>query len=127
MYEYIIILIIVIVLIFVFSRNTLEGFHTYYGYYKQYCSDCEGKNPASAMRCTNCGICETIDGTKYSTSGDSNGPYFARDCNKWIYGNSYFYYPFSNIYPITQVKTNLPKPYIPIRNRYRWINRYPNN
>lgn len=85
-----------------------EGFHSLYGYYKQYCPSCGWRDRYSCSKCVNCGWCQTASGTGYCTPGDSSGPSFATDCMYWDYSDNLTYYPYSNIYPSIKKRSIYP-------------------
>jgi hypothetical protein len=85
-----------------------ENFQTYYGYFKKYCGNCSIRDRVSCSSCTNCGTCITSNGSSECTPGDDNGPYFRKDCLYWEYGDPYYYYPYSNIFPIIKTKNVYP-------------------
>lgn len=97
--------------------STTEGFHTYDGYYKKYCSSCGWRSRFSCSKCTNCGYGVTASGYGECVPGDSRGPYFRDDFTYWEYGDPYTDYPFSNLYPVVKVSNMYPQ--------YRWNVRKP--
>lgn len=92
--------------------KTVEGFYTDYGYYKKYCPSCGWRSRYACSKCTNCGYCITASGYGECVPGDSSGPYFRNDCMYWEYGDPYYYYPYSHIYPVVSVRSKYPA--------YRW-------
>lgn len=132
MYENIIVIVLITVVVFLLIPSTKrnkgneEHFQTYYGYYKQYCPTCGWRSRNSCSKCTNCGYCITASGYGECVPGDNNGPYFRSDCMYWEYGDPYYYYPYSNIYPVITVNSAYPyyrygvnKPEVP--NRWKQI------
>lgn len=97
-----------------------EAFHTYHGYYKQYCPSCGWRSRNTCSKCTNCGYCITASGYGECVPGDNNGPYFRSDCLYWEYGDPYYNYPYSNIYPVTTVNSVYPRYDYQIRKPTRW-------
>ena len=93
------------------SDNT-EGFYTYYGYYKKYCPSCGWRSRYACSKCTNCGYCVTASGYGECVPGDSSGPYFRSDCMYWEFGDPYYYYPYSHIFPVVSIRSQYPT--------YRW-------
>lgn len=91
------------------KNSNVEGFYTYQGYYKKYCPSCGWRSRYSCSNCTNCGWCITKDGNGQCVPGDGSGPYFRNDCMYWEYNDPYFYYPYSNIYPIVKIRSNYPR------------------
>ena len=107
--------IIVVMLIFTPSEcRTLaedqkkEGFYTYPGYYKKYCSDCHHRSLYACGKCTNCGNCQDVNGYSECVPGDSSGPYFREDCVRWNYGSNQYYAPYSHAFPMIQTKSIFP-------------------
>jgi hypothetical protein len=98
--------------------STKEGFYTYPGYYKKYCSSCGHKSRRTCNNCTNCGYCITASGYGECVPGDSSGPYFRSDCVNWEYGDPYDNYPYSHVFPTIKTYENYPY--------YRWNLRGPN-
>lgn len=94
-----------------------EGFYTYYGYYKKYCPSCGWRSRHSCSKCTNCGWSINSSGYGECIPGDSKGSYFSNNTMYWEYGDPYYYYPYSHIFPV--VKTSSIYPY------YRWRLRKP--
>jgi len=95
-----------------------EGFYNYYGYYKKYCPSCGWRSRYSCAKCTNCGLKINASGQSECVPGDSSGPYFDNgDTVYWEYGDPYYYYPYSHVFPV--VKTKSVYPY------YRWNMRRP--
>lgn len=105
------------------DNKMTEGFYTNYGYYKRYCGSCGYKNRASCAKCTNCVGCITPNGNFECVPGDSSGPYFRRDCQYVEYGDPYYYYPYSHVYPVTKVNSVYPYYRWSLRNPRRWRNR----
>jgi len=97
-----------------------EGFYTYYGYYKRYCPSCGWRSRYSCAKCTNCGYCITPSGYGECVPGDSSGPYFRSDCTYWEYGDPYYYYPYSHIFPVVKVKSMYPNYRWRLRRPWRW-------
>lgn len=97
-----------------------EGFYTYYGYYKKYCPSCGWRSRYSCSKCTNCGYCITPNGYGECVPGDSSGPYFREDCYHWEYGDPYYYYPYSHIFPAVKVKNIYPYHRWKLRKPRRW-------
>lgn len=89
--------------------KNVEGFYTYQGYYKKYCPSCGWRSRASCSNCTNCGYCIKSDGTAECVPGSSEGPYYRNDCMYYEFNSPTFYYPYSNIYPIVQIRSNYPR------------------
>ena len=102
------------------ENDNIENFYTHYGYYKKYCPSCGWRSRYSCAKCTNCGYCINKSGYGECVPGDSSGPYFRRDCVYWEYGDPYYYYPYSHIYPV--VKTSSAYPYYRWRHRRPWRN-----
>lgn len=47
---------------------------------------CAGKGLYScASDCGNCGYCYSVYGNEQCVPGDVNGPYFRKDCYRWVY------------------------------------------
>jgi len=97
----------------------VEGFHTYYGYFKQYCPSCHFRTKESCLKCQNCGLC-TKNGKTTCVPGSSDGSWFSENCDEWQYGTSDFYYPNSSIYPVALTKHFWPNAKPSIRSQYRW-------
>lgn len=101
--------------------NTLdkskEGFYTYYGYYKKYCPSCGWRSRYSCSKCTNCGYCITASGQGQCVPGDASGPYFRTDCQYYEFGDSYYFYPYSHIFPVIKIRSTYPY--------YRWRHQRP--
>jgi hypothetical protein len=95
-----------------FNGKDVEGFYNYSGYYKKYCPSCGWRSRYSCSNCTNCGYCVTASGAGECVPGDSNGPYFRSDCMYWEYGDPYYYYPYSHIFPVVTIRSKYPQ--------YRW-------
>lgn len=111
--KYILFFILIIVLVilslsFPTKCFNKEHFDTYYGYYKQFCPTCGWRSRSSCGKCTNCGVCVKEDGSAECVPGDSNGPYFDADCIAWEYGDPYYYYPYSHIYPVVKIRSIYP-------------------
>lgn len=113
------------VLIFVnYNKGNLENFYTYNSFYKAYCPSCGWRNQRTCSKCLNCGFCRTAEGTGECVPGDSKGPYFRNDCVSWEYGDTYQYYPYANLYPVTQVKSANPYFQKQIKKPYEWVPTY---
>lgn len=97
-----------------------EGFYTYYGYYKKYCGSSGWRSRSSCSKCTNAGWCISPGGYGECVPGDSKGPYFRDDCQYWEYGDPYYYYPYSHVFPSIKVKSISPYYRYRIRKPYRW-------
>lgn len=106
------VIVITIIIIILLCRKKMEGFNSYLNYYKKYCGSCGKRTRYSCGKCYNCGYCITPSGYGECTPGDSSGPYFRRDCMYWEYGDPYYYYPYSHVYPVIKTKSIYP--------RYRW-------
>lgn len=85
-----------------------EGFLNYFGYYKNYCGNCESKDRTMCAKCLNCGVCYDNIGRGKCMPGDSNGPFFTNDCSFWEYSDPYFNYPYSHLFPVVRVKQSYP-------------------
>jgi len=97
----------------------VEGFMSYFGYFKQYCPSCSNRDGPSCMKCLNCGICKKGN-KKTCTQGESSGPWFSSDCDEWQYGTSDFYYPNSSIYPVSLSKRFWSDAEPSVRSQYKW-------
>ena len=106
------------------SRKNIEGFYTDYGYYKRYCPSCGWRSRNSCSKCTNCGYCITASGYGECVPGDSSGPYFRSDCMYWEYGDPYYCYPYSHIYPVVKAKSVYPYYRWNLRRPWRWQNKW---
>lgn len=117
----IILILLIIIIICIYKNPNKENF-TYYGYYKQYCPSCNWRNRISCSKCTNCGYCINESGEGECVQGDNNGPYFRKDCKYWEYGDPYYSYPDSNVYPMISINTSHPdvKYKYDIRKPNRW-------
>jgi len=101
------------------GNGGVEGFMTYYGYFKQYCGSCDQRSKESCLKCQNCGLCNK--GGKLScVQGGMDGPWFSEDCDSYQYGTSQFFYPNSSIYPVSLEKRFFPKAQTSVRVTYRW-------
>src|SRR5689334_23342571 len=101
------------------DKGGVEGFMTYFGFYKQYCASCNWRSPESCLKCTNCGIC-VKDGQSKCISGSSDGPFFSENCDSYQYGTSDYYAPGSSYYPVALTKTFWPNAKPSVRVQYRW-------
>lgn len=102
------------------NPDDVEGFYTYYGYYKNYCPSCGWRSRYSCSKCTNCGYCITASGYGECVPGDDSGPYFRNDCMYWEYGDPYYYYPESHIFPIVKTKNTYPYYRYRLRKPWKW-------
>lgn len=101
------------------GNDGVEGFHTYYSYFKQYCPSVSMRSRESCAKCQNGGWCEK-NGRGRCISGSSDGPFFSEDCDKYTYADTNVYYPNSSYYPVALTKTFFPKSEKSIRSQYRW-------
>jgi hypothetical protein len=85
-----------------------EGFYTYSNYFKNYCPSCSHRTRFSCNKCVNCGVCTTATGQSECVPGQGSGPNFREDCAYWEFGDPYFYYPNSHMYPIIREKSIYP-------------------
>lgn len=99
---------LVLCIVYLVCVYNKEYFDNYNGYYKQHCSTCSTKSRDSCAKCTGCGYCISASGHGKCISGDDGGPTFTDKCEKWEYGDSYYYYPYSHIYPITKTRSYHP-------------------
>lgn len=97
-----------------------EGFYTYNGYYKNYCSSCGHKTRFSCAKCVNCGYAINESGVGFCTPGDASGPYFTRDAAYWEYNSPYIYYPSSHLYPIIKSRSMYPYNKHQINKPWKW-------
>lgn len=77
------ILLVILLVGIIFLVNKSEGFDPYY---KRYCPSCGWRSRGSCSKCTNCGYCINKYGIGSCVPGDSQGPYYRRDCKYWEYG-----------------------------------------
>lgn len=108
-----VILIFIIISLFASSQcksytKTNEGFDNSFGYYKTYCADCGTRTRSACSKCTNCGFCLTSSGIGSCSPGNDSGPSYRTDCQYWEYGDPYFYYQNSNVYPIVKIRNTYP-------------------
>lgn len=99
--------------------NNVEGFRTYYGYFKQYCPSCGQRSKESCMSCLNCGLCYK-NGRAECQPGSSEGPWSSSDCDKWVYGDTNVFYPNSSVYPVALTKKFWPMARPSVKKPYRW-------
>lgn len=116
-----IIILFILILLFSNRNETKEDFYTYNSYYKQYCPSCNWRSQRTCSKCLNCGFCVTKEGVGTCEPGDSRGPFFRNDCTTWEYGDVYQYYPYANLYPVVQVKSQNPYFQKQIKKPYEWI------
>lgn len=102
-----------------------EGFYTYNSYFKNYCGSCSGKTSYACAKCTNCGTCQTASGVSECVSGDSSGPYFRDDCVFYTYNNPYYYYPYSDSYPVIKTRSIYPFAQKRINRPWKWEKKQP--
>ncbi len=103
------------------SAEGTEGFYNYYGYYKKYCPSCGWRSRYSCAKCTNCGLKINASGQSECVPGDSSGPYFDNgDTVYWEYGDPYYYYPYSHVFPVVKTKSVYPYYKWNMRRPYRW-------
>ena len=129
MYANIITVFVVTIIIFLIAQHGLifsEHFETYYGYYKQHCPTCGWRSRNTCSKCTNCGYCISESGYGECVPGDEKGPYFRSDCKYWEFGDPYYYYPYSNIFPSITINSTYPfhkygisKPKLPSRKQIK--------
>ena len=97
-----------------------EGFYTYNGYYKNYCSSCGHKTRFSCAKCVNCGYAINESGVGFCTPGDASGPYFTQDATYWEYGSPYMYYPQSHLFPVIKTRSAFPYNKHQINKPWKW-------
>ncbi len=116
-----VILVFLIIAAIATTFNTQENFYTYNSYYKKYCPSCGWRSRTACSKCINCGFCVNNKGQGECVPGDSQGPYFREDCAYWEYGSPYRYYPYANLYPVTNVKRFNPFVSRNITRPFKWI------
>ena len=97
----------------------IEGFHTYYSYFKNYCPSTSWRSQESCAKCTNGGWC-VKGGKGQCVAGSMDGPFFSEDCDEYTYGDTNIFYPNSSVYPVALTKTFFPTAQKSIRGQYRW-------
>jgi hypothetical protein len=92
----------------VMGDGVKEGFFTYNSYFKNYCSSCGFRTAYSCSKCSNCGLSTNAAGVSQCVPGDSSGPFFNTDTMFYTYNSPYFYYPYSDLYPVIKTRSLVP-------------------